>query len=116
MKRFSEQFHKKASAVKLQAAEKRELRERLVSYMEYHPLPESLRVVESTAKQAGVGTSLFAEPFKTFRIPFATLFYERVCGRGLNRAAVLGRASCTRRYALCHEGAIQRRTARQFDL
>jgi hypothetical protein len=38
MKRFSEQFKAKAETVKLRVAEKRDLRERLVSYMEYHPL------------------------------------------------------------------------------
>lgn len=40
MKRFSEQFNTKASSVRLSSAEKRALRERVVSYMEYHPLRE----------------------------------------------------------------------------
>jgi hypothetical protein len=39
MKRFSEQFNTKAKTIKLSVAEKRDLRERVVSYMEYHPLP-----------------------------------------------------------------------------
>lgn len=34
MKRFSEQLYKKSLSVKLRAAERRELRERVVSYME----------------------------------------------------------------------------------
>ncbi len=38
MKRFSEQFNTKAKTVRMSAAEKRDLRERLVSYIEYHPL------------------------------------------------------------------------------
>lgn len=38
MKRFSEQFNTKATTVRLSAAEKRDLRERIVSYMEYHPI------------------------------------------------------------------------------
>ena len=38
MKRFSEQLNTKAKTVKMTAAEKRILRERVVSYMEYHPL------------------------------------------------------------------------------
>lgn len=37
MKRFSEQLHTKAMSLTLKAAERRELRERLVAYMEYHP-------------------------------------------------------------------------------
>jgi hypothetical protein len=43
MKRFSEQFNTKAQTIKLSVAEKRELKERVVSYMEYHPLPHSPR-------------------------------------------------------------------------
>lgn len=41
MKRFSQQFNKKAKDILLSVAEKRELRERIVSYMEYHPLPNA---------------------------------------------------------------------------
>jgi len=43
MKRFSEQLNKKAKSIRLKAAEKRDLRDRLVSYMEYHPLPSSMK-------------------------------------------------------------------------
>ena len=43
MKRFSEQLHKKAMTVKLRVAERKELRERVVSYMEYHPLPAEMK-------------------------------------------------------------------------
>jgi hypothetical protein len=43
MKRFSEQLHKKAQSIRLKATEKRDLRDRLVSYMEYHPLPNNLK-------------------------------------------------------------------------
>ena len=43
MKRFSEQFKKNAEDIRLRGAERRDLRERLVAYMEYHPLPQELR-------------------------------------------------------------------------
>jgi len=43
MKRFSEQLNKKAKSIRLKAAEKRDLRDRLVSYMEYHPLPSNMK-------------------------------------------------------------------------
>ncbi len=43
MKRFSEQLQKKAQTIRLSSAEKHELRDRVVSYMEYHPLPVSLK-------------------------------------------------------------------------
>ena len=43
MKRFSEQFNTKAKTIRLSMAEKRELRDRLVSYMEYHPRAVDVR-------------------------------------------------------------------------
>ena len=44
MKRFSEQLHKKSESLYLRADEKRALEERLVSYMEYHPLASEKKV------------------------------------------------------------------------
>lgn len=41
MKRFSEQLKKRSERVHLRASERADLRERLVSYMEYHPLPKT---------------------------------------------------------------------------
>ena len=41
MKRFAEQLNKKSKTVRMTAAERRDLKERLVSYMEYHPLPKT---------------------------------------------------------------------------
>lgn len=73
MKRFSEQLHKKAMTVKLQAAEKRELRERLVSYMEYHPLPAELKTV-SEKNISAPDTSFFADPFRVVTLPFSMIF------------------------------------------
>jgi hypothetical protein len=45
MKRFSEQFHTKAKGIKLSTSEKKELRERVISYMEYHPIPGTTQSV-----------------------------------------------------------------------
>lgn len=42
MKRFAQQLKKQSDSVKLRASERRELRERLVSYMEYHPASDSV--------------------------------------------------------------------------
>lgn len=50
MKRFSEQLNKQALQIKMTALERRELRERLVSYVEYHPLPESVRTAGNVQK------------------------------------------------------------------
>lgn len=47
MKRFSEQMKKRADSLRLSRAEKRELRGRLLSYMEYHPLPASMRTAHA---------------------------------------------------------------------
>lgn len=49
MKRFSEQLKNRANTVKLRVAEKSDLRDRIVSYMEYHPMPVSLRQKGETA-------------------------------------------------------------------
>jgi hypothetical protein len=72
MKKFSQQLHKKATAtVTLQAAERRELRERLVSYMEYHPLPAELQV-KTTVKAKNNLTQ--NEPYTVVKVPFFPLF------------------------------------------
>lgn len=41
MKKFSEQFKNQAGNIKLRESERHELRQRLLSYMEYHPLQQS---------------------------------------------------------------------------
>ena len=64
MKRFSQQFYTKASSVKLQAAEARELRARVVSYMEYHPMPQGVEK-KSVAKKP----TLIMSPYKVVTIP-----------------------------------------------
>ncbi len=72
MKQFSQQFHKKATTtVKLQATEKRELRERLVAYMEYHPLPAEMKPVQ---KASSVATPVMTDKFALVKIPFHALF------------------------------------------
>ena len=62
MKRFSEQLQKKSMSIRLKAAEKDDLRNRLVAFMEYHPLP---------AAQAGHAKAKIATlpPFRLVRIP-----------------------------------------------
>ena len=56
MKRFSEQLNKKANSIRLKTAEKRDLRERLVSYMEYHPLPKNMK--QEVDKSISIGESV----------------------------------------------------------
>lgn len=63
MKRFSEQLHNKALSVKLTASERRDLRERISAYMEYHPLPQ--RAVAAPAPAPA--SSLLADPFTVVR-------------------------------------------------
>lgn len=70
MKRFTQQFHKQSESVKLQASEKNELRERLVSYMEYHPI-----VATTSKKSASKVTPGFSIPeYQMVRIPFSSIF------------------------------------------
>ncbi|MEK7462191.1 MAG: DUF5667 domain-containing protein [Patescibacteria group bacterium] len=71
MKRFSEQFNNRASTVKLQAFEREELRARVVSYMEYHPLPKP--TVESYATTSRVKL-LQTDAFQSIQIPASLLF------------------------------------------
>lgn len=54
MKRFQEQLKKRADTVRLTETEKRDLRARIVSYMEYHPLPEGQRS-PIPLRQVGIG-------------------------------------------------------------
>lgn len=56
MKRFSEQLKKGADSIHLRSAERRDLRERLVSYMEYHPLPHSDKAVLPKVKRSRFNT------------------------------------------------------------
>lgn len=64
MKKFSEQLYTKAQSVKMDGAERQELRKRVVSYMEYHPLP-------TTAKS--ILSPLPADSFRTVRISLPVL-------------------------------------------
>ncbi|MCA9366298.1 hypothetical protein KC722_01830 [Candidatus Kaiserbacteria bacterium] len=64
MKRFSEQLKKKAETVKLSAIERSELRDRVVSYMEYHPLAADVR---REAPKKDIST-LKTAPFAMVRI------------------------------------------------
>lgn len=43
MKRFSEQLKKKSETIRLRASEKIELQSRIVAFMEYHPLPATVK-------------------------------------------------------------------------
>lgn len=70
MKRFSEQLKKQANSVKLRAADRRELRERLVAYMEYHPLPAQAQPKPHARRQT---TALPTEPFSVVQIPFGAI-------------------------------------------
>lgn len=74
MKRFSEQFNKKAHGIKMRASERKDLRARLVSYMEYHPLPAEMRTQVASAKEY----SIASEQFKTVHI--SSLFVRAVAG------------------------------------
>lgn len=72
MKQFSQQLHKKAeTTLKLQSDEKRELRERLVAYMEYHPLPAEMKAKKSPVV---VTSPVMNDAFTMVKVPFYALF------------------------------------------
>jgi hypothetical protein len=77
MKRFSEQFKKQAEAISMSAKERNALRERLVSYMEYHPLPKEMagKKVPVTAREVIVSEPFFAIKLNAFHVrSFAGVF------------------------------------------
>ncbi len=78
MKQFSEQLKKKADSIRLKAAERNDLRDRLVAYMEYHPLPTS---VASAPKRILAKEELVSEAFSivSFKI-FNTLYVRSAVG------------------------------------
>lgn len=63
MKRFSEQLKKKSETIRLRASEKAELQSRIVAFMEYHPLP-------ATVKASPIPkTKSFMEPYRMVVVP-----------------------------------------------
>lgn len=65
MKRFSEQLKRKSESIRLKVAEKRDLRESLLAYIEYHPLPATMTAATVPATQRAI----FNEVFHFIRIP-----------------------------------------------
>lgn len=75
MKRFSEQFKKQSENIALRDGERTALRERLVSYMEYHPLPASMTNVPNVSKTKELIPS---EPFSVLK--FSPLYVRSFAG------------------------------------
>lgn len=75
MKRFSEQLNKKSQSIKLRAAERNELRDRLLTYMEYHPLPADMKKMKKTPVKKGV---IISEAFQVFN--FNTIYVRAAFG------------------------------------
>lgn len=81
MKRFNEQFTTKAKEVKLTAAEQDDLRERVVAYMEYHPLPTSKkqevsgRITDVTPAPLAKEGHSRAGSWAFFKMPYTGSFF-----------------------------------------
>lgn len=81
MKRFNEQFTTKAKEVKLTAAERDDLRERVVAYMEYHPLPTSKkqevsgRITDVTPAPLAKEGHSRAGSWAFFKMPYTGSFF-----------------------------------------
>lgn len=74
MKRFAAQLKKQADTVSMRAAERRELRERVVSYMEYHPLPaERKRAKTALTTESFITVTLNSFEVRSFAGLFAVL-------------------------------------------
>lgn len=74
MKRFSEQFKKQASSIRLSAAEKDVLRDRLTAYMAYHPITTPTPKTATPSRRA-----MFTEPFIEWAMP-TRLYRQLVLG------------------------------------
>lgn len=74
MKRFSEQLHKQAQTVKLKKSEQADLRERLVSYMEYHPLPASMKSTAVSRTKKPSQSAVLTDSFTQYAISYQALF------------------------------------------
>jgi hypothetical protein len=74
MKRFSEQLHKKSQTVKLKPSEQADLRERIVSYMEYHPLPAAMKAQAAPATKKNAGKTILTDTFAHYAVPYQMLF------------------------------------------
>ncbi|MFN3693223.1 MAG: DUF5667 domain-containing protein [Candidatus Paceibacteria bacterium] len=74
MKRFSEQFKKQASNIRLSAAEKDVLRDRLTAYMAYHPITTPAPKTATSSRRA-----MFTEPFIEWAMP-TRLYRQLVLG------------------------------------
>ncbi|MCU0678515.1 MAG: hypothetical protein MUF19_02955 [Candidatus Pacebacteria bacterium] len=72
MKRFSEQFKKKADTIRLSASEKDMLFERLSAYVAYHPVVSAVTPAKSTK-------AIFREPFIEWAMP-RRLYRQLVLG------------------------------------
>lgn len=59
MKKFAEQLKKKSESLRLSAYERDELRERVLSYMEYHPLPQHMQKAGSRVSRRKRQVSVF---------------------------------------------------------
>ena len=89
MKRFSQQFKKKSETIRLRASERSDLRDRLTSYMEYHPLPAERKasksistagIMSESSKRIAISMTYvrgFAGAFAVFMIVAVPVVAER---------------------------------------
>lgn len=68
MKRFQEQLKKKADSIRMTTTERADLRERLVAYMEYHPMPQT-----KTSKKRVDPATIPSEAYTTIKIDVLSL-------------------------------------------
>lgn len=71
MKSFDTEIKKYSEKISLKASERRELRERVLSYMEYHPLPKQTVVTEELKQ---------ALPFESFTVFHFNALHARIAG------------------------------------
>lgn len=81
MKRFSEKLKKQADTIRLTMGEKADLQARVVSFMEYHPLPVERATKKSTPRSVSTETfSLIRIPSQYFKLTAAAFAFLFVVG------------------------------------
>ena len=74
MKRFSEQLKKKSETIRLRTSEKAELQSRIVAFMEYHPLPATVKANPVPKSKSFESYRMLVVPkwyIQTFAVAFA---------------------------------------------
>jgi len=78
MKRFHSQFNTEAKKLSMTASERRDVEDRLRAYMDYHPLPASVKTASAKKQTKKAAEDIQREPFVWLKVPrrFITMSFS----------------------------------------